>query len=99
MMICKADFEELFPDLFKPEPAPSARPIDGLPIPESIAHRADDDGGRSKPPNRPCNTVSGCRAHSSNAMQQPVRVGAMAATMPVALVFAVAWNMLSAYAR
>lgn len=31
MMICNADFEDLFPDLFQPEPAPRTQQADKAP--------------------------------------------------------------------
>lgn len=45
MMICDADFEELFPALFQPEPVRAARPKAQGPSAGCIA-RWDDDGGR-----------------------------------------------------
>ena len=45
MMICKADFEELFPELFQPEPAVAAHPKANAPNAECTA-QWQDDGGR-----------------------------------------------------
>lgn len=44
MMICAADFEELFPDLFQPATASDAQPKAKAPSTECIA-RWEDDGG------------------------------------------------------
>ncbi|MEP3332797.1 hypothetical protein [Sedimentitalea sp.] len=85
MMICKAYFEELFPDLFQSEPAPAAHQLISPPSVECTT--------------RPCWVASaGTSQHGSNL---PVfsRADAMVATMPAAAAFAAAWTMLSAYER
>jgi len=51
MMICNADFEELFPALFRPASAPASAARQPAPDANCIA-RWEDDGGRIVPPAR-----------------------------------------------
>ena len=46
MMICRADFEELFPEMFQPRHRPTAIDVADAPSPACIA-RWVDDGGRA----------------------------------------------------
>lgn len=99
MMICKADFEELFPDLFQPEPATTANQMTKLPSVECLA-RWEDDGGRSWPATTRSDQVASARMlpHGSDL---PVisRTDAIVAGVPVAAAYAAVWSMLSAYGR
>lgn len=98
MMICKADFEDLFPDQFRPEPAPVTYQSAKSAAAECIA-RWEDDGGRSLPAPRRARTASARIAQHGSDMPAFARAGAMAATMPVAAAYASAWTMLSAFGR
>lgn len=97
MMISKADFEELFPHLFKPEPAAVPRQMATPPRANCIA-RWEDDGGLNEPSARP-RRAAGRRSQYVSDMPRLARAGAMAATMPAAAAYAAAWSMLSGYGR
>lgn len=90
-MICKADFEELFPDLFQPEPA-SATPEKAKPVSAACIARPEGDGA-------PILHARQDRRISLHCPEMPVsaRSGAMTATMPATAAIAAAWTMLSAY--
>ncbi len=60
MMICKADFEELFPALFQPEPVLAPCPKAQGPSSECIA-RWNDDGGRQAV------SLCGAKLHTATA--------------------------------
>ncbi|MCB1311449.1 MAG: hypothetical protein KDK29_05970 [Sedimentitalea sp.] len=94
MMICKADFEELFPHLFKPEPAPAAPQMAKPASSECIARR-EDDSGPSLPAGRLGRTAHGRRSQRGSGMPAVARPG----TMPAAEAYAAAWTMLSAYGK
>ena len=95
MMICKADFEDLFPDLFQSEPEPAARRKIVPPGADSIA-RWEDDGGRPLPVHRRRCAASGRGPRHGYDMPELVRAGAMASLMPAAVAYTNTWNMLSA---
>lgn len=104
MMICKADFEELFPHLFQPEPAPVARKMARPASAECLA-RWENEGGATLP------AIGQGRAAASRGsrygsdmsalarMPALARAGAMAATMPAAAAYSAALSMLSAYGQ
>ena len=92
MMICKADFEDLFPHLFKPEPTLPARKKAKTPSASCIA-RWEDDGGRSKPATRSSLVASGRRSQFGSDMRDFARAANSVATMPAAAVYAAAWIM------
>ena len=96
MMICNADFEDLFPHLFKPEPAFAARQKTTSPSASCIA-RWEDDGGQSKPATRPSQVVSERRSQFGSDMRNFARADNLAATMPAAAAYAAAWTMPSGY--
>ncbi len=57
MMICKVDFEEIFPEMFKPEQSQVASP--NAPGPRTpCSDRWEDDGGRTHPNRRKLNEMS-----------------------------------------
>lgn len=85
MMICKADFEELFPDLFQSEPAPAAHQLTSSPSVECTT--------------RLCWVASARMSQNGSILPVFSRADAMVATMPAAAAFAAAWTMLSAYER
>lgn len=96
MMICKADFEELFPDLFQPEPNPDT-PRMAKPANARCIARWEDDGGRSLPARQRGRMEFGRISQRGSNIPELARAGAMGATMPVAAALAAAWTMLSAY--
>ena len=98
MMICKADFDELFPDLFQAEPAPALHRMAKLPSAECIA-RWEDDGGLPLPANRTRPATSDRRSQYGVDVSALARAGAVAAMMPAATAYAATWTMLSAYSR
>lgn len=85
MMICKADFEELFPDFFQSEPAPAVNQMTRLPSVECIT--------------RSCWMAPARMSRNGSILPLFSRADAMVATMPAAAAFAAAWTMLSAYER
>lgn len=97
-MLCRADFEELFPDLFKPElePVPAVRQIAKSPSAECIA-RWEDDGGLHAPLAPQDRTASARRPAFGYDVERMATAGAMAATAPVVATYAAASIMLSAY--
>lgn len=97
MMICKADFEELFPDLFQPEPAPATHQTAKPPSTACIA-RWEDDGGLPLPANRR-RATSGRSPHYGFDVPKLARAGSVAAMLPAATAYAATWAMLSAYGR
>jgi hypothetical protein len=57
MMICKPEFEELFPDMLKPEQCQVTAP--SAPEPRTPCFdRWEDDGGRTLPKSRKLNEMS-----------------------------------------
>jgi len=98
MMICKADFAELFPHLFLPEPAPAAHPMASAPPVECMA-RWEDDGGRILPASRHGQAMPGRKSQYAFDMPAFARVGAMTATMTAAVAYVTVWNMLSAHGQ
>lgn len=94
MMICDADFEELFPDLFQPEPAPVMQPAAKAPTAECFA-RWEDDGGLPRAPRERTAPVRG--PVSAYDMDGFARAGAIAAVAPAIAAFAAASTLFSAY--
>lgn len=66
MMISNADFEELFPALFQPEPARATRPKSKVPGAVRVARR-DGDGGR------PAASTRGSKPQAATA-RKPVSI-------------------------
>ncbi|MEO9777982.1 MAG: hypothetical protein ABJH07_25145 [Sedimentitalea sp.] len=85
MMICKADFEELFPDLFQSE---LARAVHQMTRPPSVECTT-----------RSCWVASARMSRNGSILPLFSRADAMVATMPAAAAFAAAWTMLSAHER
>lgn len=54
MMICKADFEELFPEIFAPEPNNGLKASVQQPNARRSVRWEDDDGGRLDTLLAPC---------------------------------------------
>ncbi|MBK0328411.1 hypothetical protein I5535_14065 [Rhodobacteraceae bacterium F11138] len=96
MMICAADFEELFPDLFAPEPAFVVRPAANAPSAECIA-RWEDDGG-SHAEIAPSRRNAPARSPASKYdIERMATAGAIAATAPAVATYAAASALFSAY--
>ncbi|SMX48783.1 hypothetical protein [Maliponia aquimaris] len=114
MMICKADFEELFPHLFQPDPAPAPAPAPALaPASRRMARSAsveclarwENEGGTVQPATGQPRTAAGRRPQYGSDMSALARMpalaraSAMAATMPGAASYSAALSMLSAYGQ
>lgn len=95
MMICNADFEELFPDLFQTEPDPAVQQVAGEPSVECIA-RWEDDGGRHLGPRAPLRCSAAVQRPAFD-MERLARAGAIAAAAPAIATLVAAQTMLSAY--
>jgi|GEM_PF-6247695 len=93
MMICNADFDELFPDLFPPEHVPAVEPIAKAPSAECIAHW-EDDGGGHLPPAPPVRFAPVRHPAFGYDIERMVMAGAIAATAPVVATYAAAGAML-----
>lgn len=96
MMICDADFEELFPNLFQPEHADTVQPTAKAPSAECIA-RWEDDGGQHGAPAPQGRTSPVRRPAFGYGMGRMATAGAIAATAPAVATYAAASAMLSAY--
>lgn len=97
MMICKADFEELFPKTFKPDQRPVAGKAAGDPGPSCIA-RWEDDGGRTRDQRR--RDASDVRtAGDGHAIPNPMTTSFSLATMPAAAAYGATWTMLLSLGR
>lgn len=102
MMICKADFEELFPHLFKPDPEPEA---DLAPEVQTAAEGADlaritapAEGGAlplALDPRAPAVPRRG--ADYGYDVEDIALAGAVAATMPAMATYAAARNVFTAF--
>ncbi|WP_193143306.1 hypothetical protein [Meridianimarinicoccus sp. MJW13] len=95
MMICRADFEELFPELFPAEPAPEVSQV-AMPDSASISARPDDNAGKRRPSPWQGRVVSDREPHHDPDNLGNASEGAAAAVMPAAMAYAAAWTMLSA---
>lgn len=98
MMICKADFEDLFPHLFQPQPAPvPARAAK----PQALAciARWENEGGRTGPVPQDRSPPDQAPASRSDASTPPAGAGKGFSTMPAAAAYAAAWAMLATYDR
>jgi hypothetical protein len=85
MMICKADFEDLFPEIFSP----------GI---TRIA-RQENDGGQAKSI-APSGLSSDAPKMPTGAnLHAPAEAGAVFSTMPAAVACDAAWAMLMTYDR
>ena len=96
MMICAADFEELFPDLFQPEHVRTAPWPAKAASAECIA-RWEDDGGLHVSPSSRDRTAPVRRRAFGNHMERITSAGAIAATAPAVATFAAATAVLSAF--
>ena len=97
MMLCKADFEEIFPELFEP----NQRPLSETPVetssPACIA-RWEDDGGR--PNEMRCRDATAFHAAGDGgAVPDPMSTRFALAMMPVAAAYGAAWVMLASLDR
>ena len=99
MMICKADFEELFPHIFAPDSRPSVAPGSGVkPGVASIA-RWEDDGGRTLAP-QPRQLVQAAKPRQIGyKARNPERIGATLAMLPVSAAVGTAFSMMEAWGR
>ncbi|SMC95513.1 hypothetical protein SAMN06295998_1137 [Primorskyibacter flagellatus] len=100
MMICKADFEELFPDLFKPEPVAETRqtanPATLVTSPSAGCFaRWEDDGGQEVPAKLRRRAVSSARPQYAGVS----RPGPLDLAMPVTAAYAAAWATLYDYGQ
>lgn len=77
MMICKADFEELFPDLFKPEPAVAAHQTAADPSADFIARR-EETAGRKLPTQPHLASAPGYRSAHDHANAGFAQTGSVA---------------------
>ncbi len=98
MMLCNADFDEIFASA--QQRADHMRPAASFPSPGAAClARWEDDGGRTLP------HLSRGKAHAARrdrgqiSASHPMRVGMALATMPAAAAYGAAWTMLSTYDR
>ncbi len=83
MMICKSDFEDLFPEIFQPD--------------ETCIARWEDDGGRTKRVPQVGPTSGSVQTSLGDSGHQPARAGEVFTTMPAAAAYGAAWVMLTTY--
>lgn len=95
MMICNADFDELFPDLFC-RPLTAAAPR--APEPGCLA-RWEDDGGRIPAPQRPRAAPSVPRRAVRAGASDPLIAGLAAAMIPAAILGGSVLAAMAAHAR
>lgn len=81
MMICKADFEELFPESFAPEPQLSPKVKAHQSSAESLG-RWEDDGGQSAAPPQPSTSAHPQSPLVANHWSAPMRIAAQWAMAP-----------------
>lgn len=98
MMLCKADFEEIFPELFKPNQFHLAEKPVGVTRPACIA-RWEDDGGRLCKQLHRHDAPVARTASDGYAIPDPMRTSFALATMPVAAAYGAAWTMISGFDR
>ena len=95
MMICNADFDELFPATARAgdraTPAPGSRSPD-----QTCLARWEDDGGRTRPVRPPRSRRSALPAGFGRARPDPVRAGMAFAMLPVLIASGVTSAMLAA---
>lgn len=96
MMLCKADFEEIFPKLFKPNQRPLAETPAAANSPACIA-RWEDDGGRLSDKMRRRDAPVFQTAGDGYAVPDPISTSFALATIPVAAAYGTAWTMLSSF--
>lgn len=96
MMLCKADFEQLFPESFAPEQMIETETFDLGPSAACIA-RWEDDGGLTlaefasdQPPARTSSRLA-------IAMSDPTRAGLAFVATSAAATYGVAWSLLATY--
>lgn len=96
MMLCKADFDEIFSS--GQERTDAARPESGPASPGAAClARWEDDGGSVLPnPSRGRARVAR-RDHRPLPVTHPMGTGMALATMPAAAAYGAAWTMLSTY--
>ena len=98
MMLCKADFDEIFSCGQKRTDAAKSASGPAYPGNACLA-RWEDDGGRVLPyPSRGRAQVAR-RVQRPLPVSHPMRAGLALATMPVAAAYGAAWTMLSTYHR
>lgn len=94
MMICKADLEDFFPDLFPSEPTGAASPSEtarsGNPI-----YRRGENLALPAPGTRPRQAAYGRTSGQGSDRPGNARPGALAGAMPAAAAYAAVWTMLS----
>ncbi len=90
MMLCKADFDEIFDP--GQERTDAARPASGPAHPDKAClARWEDDGGRVLP------ARIAQRDQRSLPVSDQMRIGMALATMPAAAAYGAAWTMRSTY--
>lgn len=96
MMICDADFDELFPHIFRPD-QPAALPCEH-PAPDAgrTARLAGDDDLALTPLRQP-NLLTGLRLSANERLPDPLTDGMMAAMTPAAAIGDSLWAGLAAY--
>ena len=96
MMLCKADFDEIFSSGQKRTDA--AKPASGPAHPDNeCLARWEDDGGRVLPNPSRRRARAARRDEWPLQVSHPVRTGMALATMPAAAAYGAAWTMFSAY--
>ncbi len=98
MMLCKADFDELFPNMFDPGQRPLAALSSAAPDIACIT-RWEDDGGRTlaiQP--RPMAVAAKARHYGYNP-RDPGQTGLILAMMPVTAAVGAAYAMIAAWDR
>lgn len=98
MMICKADFEELFPATFKPKLRSSTVLALPEPAPACIA-RWEDDGGRTTPVTVRPGLRSVHPSHYGSRMAAPARTGIAVSMFPAMAAYGATAAMLSTFAK
>ena len=98
MMLCKADFEDIFPDLFKPNHCALTETPVAANSRECIA-RWEDEGGRldddARHPNAPVYQTK-CDGYAG---RDPMNNSFALATLPAAVAYGAALTMLSNFDR
>ncbi|GKY89872.1 hypothetical protein STA1M1_37410 [Sinisalibacter aestuarii] len=97
MMLSNADFEEIFPDLFRPERRALVSQSVRAASPACIA-RWEDDGGRLCDRTQ-SHDVSDRRREVGYAVHDPVETRHALETLPVAAALGAAWMMLASFGR
>ena len=98
MMICDADFDELFPRTARPFRRYTAHSEPASPDRASLA-RWQDDGGKTPAAPPQSKTARALHTHHGFRLPNPARAGIVVAMMPGMAAFGATSAMLAAYER